>query len=226
MGRPRYELMRFTITPYTYCETALATRAAPKNHSGVLSLVHSDKNSLEPLRAVANSAPAGDMLLAMQPNVLRFLIPATAGAATALDAGSGGRVWKQVRWATLRVLFAAGVLQLTLAATQARAQDSGVAPQDSAPIQITPAPSNPSSNSAPLEPIFPQSSLPPSAPAARSSRGATPMGPASEAGLGFGPIRPGDIVEVAGIRFPGIFSENASLTCRGNRDPVRRPVSH
>ena len=168
-------------------------------------MVHSDKNSLEPLRAVANSAPAGDMLLAMQPNVLRFLIPATAGAATALEVGSGGRVCNQVRWATLRVLIAAGILQLAMATAQARAQDNGMAPQDSAPIQITPAPSNPSSNSAPLEPIFPQSSLPPSAPAARTSRGATPMGPASEGGLGFGPIHPGDIVEVEVFDSPEYF---------------------
>ncbi len=77
-------------------------------------------NSLEPLRAVANSAPTGDMLLAMQPNVLRFLIPATAGAATALDVGPGGHVWNRVRWATLRVLLAAGILQLALAAAQAQ----------------------------------------------------------------------------------------------------------
>jgi polysaccharide export outer membrane protein len=51
-------------------------------------------------------------------------------------------------------------------------------------------------NSLPLEPIFPQSTQPSAPAAGRTARGATPMGPASSAGLGFGPIRPGDIVEV------------------------------
>jgi polysaccharide export outer membrane protein len=113
------------------------------------------------------------------------------------------RVWYPVRWATIAVLAAIGMLQLALCATPARGQnsDNGMSSQSSAPIQITPAPSNPAGNT-PLEPIFPQSTAPRStlpesiAGAARSSMYGSPLGPASSAGLGFGPIRPGDIVEV------------------------------
>src|ERR1700677_245245 len=104
----------------------------------------------------AKSMPTGEMLLAMQ-----FFS-------------------KPVRWEVLRVLTAIGILQLTLCAAvaQGQAPDSGgMSPQSNEPVQITPAPSNPSSNSAPLEPIFPQSSLPAGAPTARSSRYATPTGP-------------------------------------------------
>jgi polysaccharide export outer membrane protein len=104
---------------------------------------------------------------------------------------------KPVRWEMLRVLTAIGVLQLALCAAPAQAQapdSGGLSSQSNEPVQITPAPSNPSS-SAPLVPIFPQSS-PPAAAAPRTPRYAIPTGPSSGAGLGFGPIRPGDIVEV------------------------------
>jgi polysaccharide biosynthesis/export protein len=107
------------------------------------------------------------------------------------------RTWP--RWATLAILTAVGMLQLGLCAVRAQAQNSdsgGLSQQNSAPIEITPAPSNPSSNSSPLEPIFPQSNQPAAPAGARNARAATPMGPASSGGLGFGPIRPGDIVEV------------------------------
>jgi polysaccharide biosynthesis/export protein len=103
------------------------------------------------------------------------------------------------RWATLAILAAVGLLQLALWAAPAHAQNSdsgGLSQQNSAPIEITPAPSNPSSNSSPLEPIFPQSTQPSAPATGRTARGATPMGPASSGGLGFGPIRPGDIVGV------------------------------
>jgi polysaccharide export outer membrane protein len=91
------------------------------------------------------------------------------------------------------------MLQLALCVTRAQAQNSdsgGLSQQNSAPIEITPAPSNPSMNSLPLEPIFPQSTQPSVPAAGRTARSATPLGPASSAGLGFGPIRAGDIVEV------------------------------
>jgi polysaccharide biosynthesis/export protein len=105
-----------------------------------------------------------------------------------------------MRWTTTSVLAAIGILQLTLCLTQARGQNSdsgGLSTQSSAPIEITPAPSNPNSNT-PLEPIFPQATTPQSTVpgAGRSSLYAAPNGPASGAGLGFGPIRSGDIVEV------------------------------
>jgi polysaccharide biosynthesis/export protein len=105
---------------------------------------------------------------------------------------------KPVRWEMLRVLTAIGVLQLAQWAAPAQAQapdNGGLSTQRNEPVQITPAPSNPSTNSSPLEPIFPQSSAPPSV-STRSPRYAMPTGPSSGAGLGFGPIRPGDIVEV------------------------------
>jgi polysaccharide biosynthesis/export protein len=121
---------------------------------------------------VADSMPTGEMLLAMQ------------------------LFSKPVRWEMLRVLTAIGVLQLALCAAPAQAQapdSGGLSSQSNEPVQITPAPSNPSS--APLAPIFPQSS-PSAAAAPRNPRYASPTGPSSGAGLGFGPIRPGDIVEV------------------------------
>jgi polysaccharide export outer membrane protein len=115
------------------------------------------------------------MLLAMRP-VLRVPHPAKA----------------------LGVVAAIGILQLAMCAAPAQAQapdNGGPSTQSSEPVQITPAPRNPSSNSSPLEPIFPQSNAPLSA-SPRSQRYAMPSGPSSGAGLGFGPIRPGDIVEV------------------------------
>jgi polysaccharide biosynthesis/export protein len=98
----------------------------------------------------------------------------------------------------LRVFTAIGVLQFALCAAPVRAQapdNGGLSTQSNEPVQITPAPMNPASNSAPLAPIFPPSSAPGAA-APRSQRYAMPTGPSSGAGLGFGPIRPGDIVEV------------------------------
>src|ERR1700677_431023 len=97
----------------------------------------------------------------------------------------------------LRTLAVIGFLQLGLCSSQGQNSDnSGLPSQNSAPIQITPAPMNPSSNT-PLEPIFPQSTPQSAFPeATRSLRGLSPNGPSSGAGLGFGPIRPGDIVEV------------------------------
>ena len=96
----------------------------------------------------------------------------------------------------LRILAVIGLLQLALCTGQGQNSDnSGLPAQSSAPIAITPAPMNPSSN-APLEPIFPQSTSPSAFPGARSLRDLNPTGPSSGAGLGYGPIRPGDIVEV------------------------------
>jgi polysaccharide biosynthesis/export protein len=151
---------------------------------------------------VTDSMPIGEMLSAMQP-VLPIPTPAMAGAATASDSNCTSPVlrrpdWNAVRlfrWVLPGVLAAIG-LQLAPCTTEAWGQDNGGAPsQNSAPINITPAPSNPSSNS-PIEPIFPPSTLPTAEAPPRASRYATPTGPASGAGLGYGPIRAGDIVEV------------------------------
>jgi polysaccharide export outer membrane protein len=81
---------------------------------------------------------------------------------------------------------------------EAQNDNGGLSSQSPEPVMITPAPSNPSVNT-PLEPIFPQSQS--SNPtgvngAARSSRDAVPSGPSLSAGLGYGPIHAGDIVEV------------------------------
>jgi polysaccharide biosynthesis/export protein len=140
------------------------------------------------------------MLLAMQP-VLRTLNSAPAGETTAISVAHGRRVWNRVRWfggATFRVVVVMSVLRFALVGAPAQGQNSengGASTQNSAPVAITPAPSNPA-NATPLEPLFPQSTAPAGAGVTRSSRGAMPMGPASGAGLGFGPIRAGDIVEV------------------------------
>ena len=131
----------------------------------------------------------------MQP-VLRIFDPARAAGRPAIDADHENHVRNSAGWAALGVPAAIVILQLALCAAQAQSSDNGgLSQENSAPVEITPAPSSPSSNSSPLEPIFPQSQ--PAAPAAaRTARGAGPMGPASGAGLGYGPIRPGDIVEV------------------------------
>ena len=80
--------------------------------------------------------------------------------------------------------------------THGQAQDEGLG---SGQVQqqppITPAPGVPA-NSTPPELIFPESNVP-TMPSGRSaSRTSVPLGPSSGAGLGYGPIHPGDIVEV------------------------------
>src|ERR1700739_3290342 len=123
------------------------------------------------------------MRLTMQP-VLPNLHRAKTGA------------WHLVLGATIAAaLFSMGAVWTPHA--EAQNDNGGLSSQNPAPVTITPAPSNPSANT-PLEPIFPQS---PSSNAtgvngaARSSRDAVPLGPSLGAGLGYGPIRPGDIVE-------------------------------
>jgi len=102
--------------------------------------------------------------------------------------------WRSFLGVTIAALFAIGAVWTPLAEGQ---NDSGLSSQGPAPVTITPAPSNPSANT-PLQPIFPQSpqsNAPAASGAARSSY-AVPLGPSLGAGLGYGPIRPGDIVEV------------------------------
>jgi polysaccharide export outer membrane protein len=145
---------------------------------------------------LADFTATGEVLLAMQP-VLRIPSPATAGTTTVIDVDPGRRCAKLVRRETLSIVAAIAILQLTMCVAPAHGQapdSGGLSTQSSEPVQITPAPSNPGSNSTPLEPIFPQANAP--AATARSSRYATPTGPSSGAGLGYGPIHPGDIVEV------------------------------
>jgi polysaccharide export outer membrane protein len=154
------------------------------------------------VRVFPDFSPTGEMPLAME-RVLRITGPATAGTTTAIDVHRRRGCPKLVRRETLGVVAAIGILQFTLsvAAALGQAPDSGgLSTQSAEPVQITPAPRNPSSNS-PLEPIFPQANAPAAA-AARSSRYANPIGPSSGAGLGYGPIRPGDIVEVQVFEAP------------------------
>src|ERR1700738_2415638 len=123
------------------------------------------------------------MRLTMQP-VLPNLHRAKTGA------------WRRVLGATIAAaLFSMGVVWTPRA--EAQNDNGGLSSQSPAPVMITPAPSNPSANT-PLEPIFPQSpqSNTPAVPGAARSRDAVPLGPSLGAGLGYGPIRAGDIVEV------------------------------
>ena len=146
---------------------------------------------------VAGSTPSGEMLLAMHP-VLRIPHPAAANATTRHYIAPRRRFSQPFQWKALAVVAAIGILQMAVCAAPAQAQapdNGGLSTQSNEPVQITPAPMNPSTNSSPLAPIFPQSSAPLSA-SPRSQRYAMPTGPASGAGLGYGPIRPGDIVEV------------------------------
>jgi polysaccharide biosynthesis/export protein len=130
--------------------------------------------------------------------VLRIPRPATANATTRNYIAPRRLFSQPFRWKALAVVAAVGSLQLALSAAPAQAQapdNGGLSTQSNEPVRITPAPMNPSSNSSPLAPIFPPSNAPLSA-SPRSQRYAMPTGPSSGAGLGFGPIRPGDIVEV------------------------------
>jgi polysaccharide biosynthesis/export protein len=114
-----------------------------------------------------------------------------------LDVDAMRRVWNPMRRITLTLLSAMSILQLTLSVPLAQGQVSdsgGLSQQNSAPVEITPAPASPTN--APLEPLFPQATNPQSNGGARTPRYSTPNGPASGAGLGYGPIRAGDIVEV------------------------------
>jgi hypothetical protein len=114
-----------------------------------------------------------------------------------LDVDPIRRVWNPMRRVRVPLLAAMGILQLSLCNPLAQGQSSdsgGLSQQNSPPVEITPAPANPTN--APLEPLFPQATAPQSNAPARSPRYAVPNGPASGAGLGFGPIRAGDIVEV------------------------------
>jgi polysaccharide export outer membrane protein len=98
----------------------------------------------------------------------------------------------------LGVTIAALVFIGAVRTPQAEGQNDngGLSSQSSAPVMITPAPSNPSANT-PLEPIFPQSTQnAPAVSGAARSRNLVPLGPSLGAGLGYGPIRAGDIVEV------------------------------
>jgi polysaccharide biosynthesis/export protein len=114
-----------------------------------------------------------------------------------LDVDPVRRVWNPMRRVRLTLLTAMSMLQLALCIPFATGQNSdsgGLSQQNSAPVEITPAPASPLN--APLEPLFPPATNPQSAAPARSPRYGTPNGPASGSGLGYGPIRAGDIVEV------------------------------
>jgi polysaccharide export outer membrane protein len=114
-----------------------------------------------------------------------------------LDVDPVRRVWNPMRRVRLPLLTAISMLQLALCIPFAAGQSSdsgGLSQQNSAPVEITPAPASPMN--APLEPLFPPAANPQSTAPARSPRYATPNGPASGSGLGYGPIRSGDIVEV------------------------------
>ena len=147
---------------------------------------------------LADFTPIGEMLLAMQ-HVLRIPSPATAGSTTAIDVDPGRRCSKLVRRTTPKVVAVIAMLNLAICVAPARGQtpdSGGLSSQSPEPVPITPAMRNPGANSTPLEPIFPPANAPVAAAAPRSSRYATPTGPSSGAGLGYGPIHPGDIVEV------------------------------
>ena len=97
------------------------------------------------------------------------------------------------------ILAAIVMLQLALQAPPVAGQapdNGGLSTQNPGPVQITPAPINPASNASPLGPIFPGTTSPQAAFPTTRSRESAPVGPSSGAGLGYGPIRAGDIVEV------------------------------
>ena len=137
------------------------------------------------------------MPVAMQP-VLQIFNPATSGVTASIAVRPEERIANSLRRTAFGLVAALGIFAFSVAQLQAQNSDNGgLSSQNPAPIAITPATGNPSSNSGPLPSIFPQANAPlAGAPAPRATREATPVGPSSGAGLGFGPIRPGDIVEV------------------------------
>jgi polysaccharide biosynthesis/export protein len=104
------------------------------------------------------------------------------------------RAWRSLRAAAVGVWIVTGTLTLACGAIRAEAQDlGGGAPAQEAP-PITPAINAPTQDTTP-QPLFPQSPYP--GPSTQpQSRAGVPLGPSLGAGLGFGPIRSGDVVEV------------------------------
>jgi polysaccharide biosynthesis/export protein len=102
---------------------------------------------------------------------------------------------RPLRWASV----AAFATLLFASAGRATAQNdgSGLSGQTPAPVVITPATNNPT-NTNPVAPLFPQGGAAQigAQSAARAASNVSPNGPSSGAGLGYGPIRPGDIVEI------------------------------
>src|SRR5271154_6584660 len=97
-----------------------------------------------------------------------------------LDVDPVRRVWNPMRRVSLPLLAAMSMLQLTLCLPFAAGQSSdsgGLSQQNSAPVEITPAPASPMN--APVEPLFPQATSPQSNAPARTPRYGTPNGPAS-----------------------------------------------
>ncbi len=156
----------------------------------------------------------GDMLLSMHSNSSRIHRPAQSAGKR--------RGWRLARTAALRGLVASSLCLLCLIPAHGQAQDEGLG---SGQIQqqppITPAPGVPA-NSTPPELIFPESNVP-TMPSGRStSRMSVPLGPSSGAGLGYGPIHPGDIVEVQifdapeyGMRMPVSGSGDIAIPYAG-----------
>jgi polysaccharide biosynthesis/export protein len=108
-------------------------------------------------------------------------------------------IWRPLRSAAagivpkivLGVWIVAGTLALASRAMQAQDMGGGAPTQEAPPI--TPAINAPTEDTTP-QPLFPQATPAPST--QPQSRAAQPLGPSLGAGLGFGPIRSGDVVEV------------------------------
>jgi len=103
----------------------------------------------------------------------------------------------------------ASVLALTCMAgrtfilgSAAFAQDADGDQAPAAQTPITPATGTPASSSTLAQPLFPQGNTPVSPSAQAGSAQGNPSGPAMMAGLGFGPIHPGDVVEVRFFQAP------------------------
>jgi polysaccharide biosynthesis/export protein len=111
---------------------------------------------------------------------------------SAAKAGSNRR---SLRWVPMMALVT--TLVACAGPVYGQSDSGGLSQQNSAPVSITPAPNNPAGNT-PVAPIFPPSAMSQGGGAVitRGASSTTPNGPSSGSGLGYGPIRPGDIVEV------------------------------
>lgn len=119
--------------------------------------------------------------------------PSAAVASGNAEASRGFRFALMLLCA-LALTCMAGKTLLFGSAAFAQEGDGDQAP--AAQMPITPAAGTPASNSTQPQPLFPQANSPVSPSGQAGAAQGNPSGPAMAAGLGYGPIHPGDVVEV------------------------------
>ena len=104
-----------------------------------------------------------------------------------------------IAWALALACMGGSILLIGMPAW---AQDMGVEQAPAPETPITPASGTPSSNSTQPQPLFPQTTGAVSPGSQTGAAQANPSGPAMIAGLGYGPVHPGDIIQVRFFQAP------------------------